>query len=54
MKMADLKILIVEDEMIVAVDLKKQLEKLGYTIIDIVTNGEDAIKWPEKPIQIWF
>lgn len=41
-------ILIVEDEIIVAKDLQMKLEKLGYTVIDIVTKGEDAITTAEK------
>ena len=42
--MRDSKILIVEDEGIVAVDLKQMLEKLGYTVLAIANNGKDAIK----------
>ena len=37
------KILIVEDETIVALDTKSTLTKLGYEVIDIVTNYDDAI-----------
>ncbi len=37
------KILIVEDESIVAIDLKKTLENLGYEITEIVRSGEKAI-----------
>lgn len=40
----DSKILIVEDEFITAADLKQRLEKLGYNILGIADNGEDAIK----------
>lgn len=36
-------ILIVEDESITALDLKFTLEELGYNIIDITDNGQDAI-----------
>ena len=36
-------ILIVEDESIIALNLKYDLEDLGYTVIDIVDNGDDAI-----------
>lgn len=36
-------ILIVEDEAIIALNLKLDLEDLGYTVIDIVDNGDDAI-----------
>ena len=38
------KILIVEDEIIIALDLKIRLENLGYHILGIALNGEDAIK----------
>lgn len=37
------KILIVEDDAITALDLKYNLEELGYEIIDIVDKGQDAI-----------
>ena len=36
-------ILIVEDEAITALNLKLDLEDLGYNVIDIVDNGDDAI-----------
>lgn len=38
------KILIVEDENIVAKDLQKRLMNLGYDIVGIVSTGEEAIK----------
>lgn len=38
------KILIVEDEGIVAKDIKKRLENLGYTVPAIVPSGEEAIR----------
>ena len=37
------KILVVEDEMIIAADLSMELESLGYQVIGIQTSGEDAI-----------
>ena len=37
------RILIVEDESITALDLKFTLEELGYNVIDITDNGQDAI-----------
>jgi signal transduction histidine kinase len=45
------KILIVEDESIVAFDLKRLLLNLNYNVLDIVTSGEKAIKKAveEKP-----
>lgn len=36
-------ILIVEDESLIATDLKFKLEDLGYEVIDIVDNGDDAV-----------
>jgi two-component system, response regulator PdtaR len=38
------KIIIVEDEIIIALDLKLRLEHLGYEVMGTVFNGEDAIK----------
>jgi CheY-like chemotaxis protein len=43
-KMLNLKILIVEDEIIVAEDLKQRLENLGYNIVGIAAKGRDALK----------
>ena len=42
------KILIVEDEVIIALDLKKTLCDLGYSFIKIVTSGEEAVKVAEE------
>ncbi len=44
------RILIVEDESIVAIDLKKTLENLGYEVLDIVRSGEKAV---EKAVQLF-
>jgi len=41
--MSKAKILIVEDESLVALDIKSRLKKLGYTVCAIVSNGEEAI-----------
>ncbi|MBN2380673.1 PAS domain S-box protein [candidate division WOR-3 bacterium] len=41
--MSTTKILIVEDEKIVAIDLRDQLEALSYKVIGIVSSGEEAI-----------
>ncbi|WP_295624132.1 EAL domain-containing protein [uncultured Nitrosomonas sp.] len=38
-----LKILIIEDEKIVALDLKRRLSKLGYEITGMTTNGQEAL-----------
>jgi two-component system, response regulator PdtaR len=37
------KILIVEDESIVAKDLQQRLENMGYSVLGIVSNGKDAL-----------
>jgi len=37
------KILVVEDEIIIAIDLKMRLENLGYHVSDIAVNAKDAI-----------
>ena len=42
--MQKIKLLIVEDEAIVALFLKVQLEKRGYFVCGLVTSGEQAIK----------
>ncbi len=46
-----IKILVVEDESIVGIDLKQTLVRLNYQVIDVVRSGEDAIKKAieEKP-----
>lgn len=41
------RILVVEDEVIVAKDIEKRLLKLGYAVLAIVTSGEEAIKKAE-------
>jgi AmiR/NasT family two-component response regulator len=40
----DSKILIVEDEFIVAQDITMRLKNMGYDIVGVVDNGNDAIK----------
>ncbi len=37
------KILVVEDEMVLALVLKKNLEKLGHVVLEVQSNGHDAI-----------
>lgn len=46
--MAKTKILIVEDERIIAEDINNSLESLGYVITSIVSTGEEAIKKVEE------
>ncbi|TVR84355.1 MAG: response regulator [Chitinophagaceae bacterium] len=38
-----LRVLVVEDEMIQSLYLKKTLTALGYEVIDCITTGEDAV-----------
>ena len=42
------KILIVEDESIVALDLEQRLEDMNYNVVGIAGNGIEAIKKTEK------
>ncbi len=42
--MNSVKILIVEDELLIANNLAKKLTNLGYEIVEIVSSGEDAIQ----------
>jgi CheY-like chemotaxis protein len=40
---AKAKIMVVEDESIIALDLQIGLEEAGYTVISVVSSGEEAI-----------
>lgn len=42
-KMAEGRILVVEDEHIVAMGIKRMLKSLGYTVTGVASSGEDAI-----------
>ncbi|MDR7666183.1 response regulator [Methanosarcina sp. Z-7115] len=46
--MAEGRILIVEDEHIVAMGIKKMLKSLGYTVTGVASSGEDAISKTES------
>lgn len=46
--MPETKILIVEDEKILAMGLKKKLEKLGYLVTDLASSGAEAIESVKK------
>lgn len=46
--MENARILVVEDEKIVARDIKNRLKSLGYTVPAIVSSGEEAIKKAEE------
>ncbi|HPS89520.1 MAG TPA: response regulator, partial [Methanosarcina vacuolata] len=42
------RILIVEDEHIVAMGIKKMVKSLGYTVTSVASSGEDAISKAES------
>jgi CheY-like chemotaxis protein len=42
--MKDKKVLVVEDEVLVAHQLRKKLEKLGYQVTATVGSGEEALE----------
>lgn len=46
--MAEARILIVEDEHIVAMGIKRMLKGLGYTVTGVASSGEDAINKTES------
>lgn len=46
--MSKTNILIVEDESIVAKDIQMSLKKLGYNVVALCSNGEDAIQAAEE------
>jgi len=46
--MAEGRILIVEDEHIVAMGIKRMLKSLGYTLAGVASSGEDAISKTES------
>lgn len=41
------RLLIVEDEIIIALDLKAQLQRLGYDVIGLAANGDEALQLAE-------
>lgn len=43
MQLIDTRVLIVEDEIVVASEIKLRLEAMGFSVIGIVNNGRDAI-----------
>ncbi len=46
--MGNRKILIVEDEMITALDLRNQLGQAGYSVSGLANSGEDALRMSEE------
>jgi len=49
-RMSITNILIVEDEVIVALDIRARLESLGHSVLGLATTGEEAIKAVEQTI----
>ena len=45
--MPNIRILVVEDESLVAKDIQNMLRSLGYEVIDVVSTGEEAIQLAE-------
>ncbi|WP_407355150.1 response regulator [Methanolobus sp. WCC5] len=45
--MDEVKILVVEDESIIGLNIKKKLKNFGYTVPAIVSTGKEAIKMAE-------
>jgi CheY-like chemotaxis protein len=43
-----LKVMVVEDEFIIALDLKERLNKLGYKVPGVATSGKEAVKLANK------
>ena len=44
----DSSLFIVEDEIVIALDLKRLVENLGFNVVGIENNGSDAIRKIEK------
>jgi CheY-like chemotaxis protein len=42
------KLLVVEDDSIMGIELKEVLEAFGYQVLDIVSSGEEAVKAAQK------
>src|SRR5512139_1891034 len=45
--MDKIKILVVEDQTVVALNIKNRLKNLGYIVLDTVVSGEEAIREAE-------
>ncbi|NQT24975.1 response regulator [candidate division KSB1 bacterium] len=42
------KILIVEDDVVIALDIQQKLETVGYHIMDTISSGEATLKYLEN------
>jgi AmiR/NasT family two-component response regulator len=51
--MAKSRILVVEDEIIIAMDIQDDLENMGYQVIGTVSSGEEAIRYAGSYRLIW-
>ncbi|MFB5651553.1 response regulator [Leptospira wolffii] len=49
--MEGLKVLLVEDEVITAMLVKRELEKIGCNVLDLATSGEDAVRLAKSDIR---
>src|SRR5437870_2266745 len=47
-RMPEKRILVVEDEAIVAMDINAILRRLGYVILDVLSTGEEAVRSVEE------
>ncbi|GAA3589505.1 LytTR family transcriptional regulator DNA-binding domain-containing protein [Flavivirga amylovorans] len=50
MRISNKKVLIVEDEFSIALDIQTSLEKLGYVVVGIANNYHDAIQYVEDSL----
>ena len=46
--MESARVLVVEDEKILALGMKQKLEKMGHIVVDMVDTGEQAVKSAQK------
>lgn len=46
--MAQAKVLIVDDEVVVAEDIRRQLRSLGYLVVGVVSSGSEAVRLAEE------
>jgi CheY-like chemotaxis protein len=49
--MQKVRVLVVEDESIVAEDIRERLSKMGTTVVGPVATGEQAVEVAERPIR---